>query len=380
MNLWRPYPADPNDFFSKDEIEKSKNYKRPLDRVSLASGTISTLILLSLIKAGFGHWVIDVTGLTNWPMQLFAILIAFALVADLIGLPAKIWREFKHERAYGFSTTTPGRFAGDQVKQFILSSVILTPLLLIPIWAFIRSTELWWLYGALVLLGISVIMAIIYPIVILPRFNKLSPLEDAELRIRLRELEAKAGVQISEFMVMDASKRTRKDNAFFAGMGATRMVVIFDNMLEMEHSEVGSVIAHEIGHWRLGHIRRSMITSLITQPLLLGGTALIMNWKPALDFAGVDRIGDPAAAPLFLAALGTVFMLTRLVDAWFSRQAERAADVEALQLTGDVSSFMSVFKRMAERDLPELDPSLWSRIKGSHPPIAERLAFAKNWR
>ncbi|HLF69807.1 MAG TPA: hypothetical protein VI541_02495, partial [Actinomycetota bacterium] len=212
-SLRKPIKANPRDHFSAEELEKSKSYQRPLQYVGLAGSIISTAVGLTLVGTKiFPTWA-EKSSL-GWPLQLVAVIAAIILVTQVISLPLGIWAEFGHERKWGFSTQTPGRYAGDQLKGLLLGVVLLS-ILFIPVWMLIRSTELWWVFGGLIFMAFSVFVAFILPVVIMPIFNKFTPLEDESLRTRLADLATKAGVSISDYQVMDASKRTRKDNAFF---------------------------------------------------------------------------------------------------------------------------------------------------------------------
>ncbi|MEO7804545.1 MAG: M48 family metallopeptidase [Actinomycetota bacterium] len=374
MNLTSPIPARPEDFFSAEEVGKSKSYQRPLQYVRIVSGFLSLLFILAFITFKVAP------SFDPWYLQLVAVIFVVIVLSTLVGLPLDIWVEFSHERKWGFSTQTPARFAVDQVKGILLGTVLLS-VLFIPLWALIRSTPLWWLWGGLVFMIFSVGLAFLAPILLIPIFNKLTPLENEELKTKLMSLAKKGGIAISGFQVMDASKRTKKDNAFFAGMGKTRRVVLFDNMLEYPHEHIEVVVAHEIGHWKRGHIRKQIALGVVTSVVIFGAVALAMkDSSPLLDWAGVASAGDPASLPLFLLIFSAVGSIMGVITSWFSRWYEREADLAALELTASPDAYVALWRNMTGRNLPDLDPSWWARIKASHPPIAERMAFAEVWR
>jgi STE24 endopeptidase len=195
----------------------------------------------------------------------------------------------------------------------------------------------------------------------------------------MKDLARRGGISISDVEVMDASKRTKHNNAFFAGLGKTRKLVIYDNMLEFDRELIDVVVSHEIGHWRHGHLRRAIALGTITTFVEFYVLDLLLGTKAIMDWAGVDSIGNPAAIPLFLGGFGLIATLVGLIDSWVSRVHERQADLFALELTEDPDSYIKVWREFTEKDLAELTPSWWKKINGSHPPIADRIAFAKVW-
>jgi len=186
-------------------------------------------------------------------------------------------------------------------------------------------------------------------------------------------------VSISDVLVMDASKRTKKDNAYFAGLGKTRRVVLFDNLLEKPREAVESVVAHELGHWRRRHILRSVALGAVTSMLVFLLVRAIVTWQPALEFSGVSSVRDPAALPLLLAAFVIGQMGSGLISSWFSRAYERQADIEALELTRNPDAFVEMMRGLQTKNLGDIAPSKLKYIRLSHPPAAERLALVREW-
>ncbi|MCA1840768.1 MAG: M48 family metallopeptidase [Actinomycetota bacterium] len=355
--LYRAVKADPSDFFTSEEVDKSRSYQKPLSRARIVGGAISIASVVAMLVTKLGPAIIDrFARHSPWPVQLTLVLVAFIVISTLTGLPVAIWTDFVHDKKWGFSTQTAGRFIGDQFKGIILGSVLFA-ILMVPIWALIRSTELWWVWGMVVFIVFSVGIAILFPVLIVPIFNKLTPLQEGPLRSRLTQLAEHAGVDISEYKVMDASKRTKKDNAFFAGMGKTRSVVIFDNMLETPEDQVEVVVAHEIGHWRRGHIRRQIMIAVFTSLATLGFIKWATGFSALLKIAGVTSVKDPGAFVLFVAAFSVASTVLIVVGAWFSRWFEREADFDALELTHNVEAYQALWRSMTSRNLPDLTPN-----------------------
>lgn len=378
MQTYRRVPHDPADWFSPEEVEKAKTYQRPVTRVSFAQTIVNLAALFVLIWTNAFPRLLDALDVTAWPLRLIVTLAGLLLVFFVVDLPRDVWFTFSHEKRWGFSTQTPGGWASDQVKGFVVGMIV-NGVLLAALWALIRATDLWWLFGWAVFFLFSVLFAFLYPVVIAPIFNRFTPLEDEALAAKLRALAEGVGMRVTGTQVMDASKRTKKDNAFFAGLGASRRIVLFDNLLEQPHEAIESVVAHELGHWKLRHIVRGVALGLVTSFLLFLLLRALGTWDAALDFAGVDSLRDPAVLPLvagvFLAASAAIDVFT----SWFSRAMERQADLFALRTTGDAGAFREMMRGLATRNLSDLAPSRLKYIRLSHPPAAERLQFAKSW-
>ena len=379
MNIYRRVKAEPADWFSADEVRKAKDYQRPLTFVRLANGLVSLGFLVVVISTHAAGGFADAVGANGWILRLIVVVVGLLVASVLIDLPFDAWREFRHEHKWGFSTQTPGGFLVDLLKSIVLGAALVIALT-IPLWALIRSTELWWVAGWLVFLLFSVVLVFLGPVLILPLFNKLEPLADRSLAEHLRELARSAGVTVSEVQVMDASKRTRKDNAFFTGLGSTRRVVLFDNILEQPVPSVRMVVAHELGHWRRRHLARGLALGTVLSFGLFVLLRVVSSWEPALDWAGVRSIADPASLPLVMLVFVGGQLLLGYLQAWHSRALEREADLEALRLTADRAGFQDMMRTLMTRNLAELAPSRLTYLRLDHPPPAERLQLAEAWR
>jgi STE24 endopeptidase len=322
--------------------------------------------------------LLDALDITNWVARLIVALLVVELVEVVVTMPFAAYRELVYDKRWGFSTQTTSGFASDQLKNLAVGLVIGTALL-VPLWALVRSTDLWWIYGWMVMGAFVVGLGVLAPVLIMPLFNKFTPLEDGELRTDLFDLARHVDADITEIEVSDASRRTRKDNAFVTGIGKTRRLVLFDTLLPRPRDQVRTVAAHEIGHWKLRHVIRSIpiaIALLFANFLVL---RLVLGWDAALRWAGVDSIEDPAVLPLFLLVFPLASALTGLVSAWVTRAGEREADLFALEVTGDATATAGMLRALHTDNLADLTPSWWKRATASHPPAAERLAICAAW-
>lgn len=377
ISPWRRFPADPAEWFSAEELERSRAYQRPIRTWTIASGTLRAALSLALIGLHVPPAILDAVG-GPWPARMVVMAALLSLYDTATSLPLDAWRQLHYDREWGFSTTTTRTFVIDQLRNVAVSTALLS-VLLVPLWAVIRARDTWWILVWAVLVGFSVLLAFLLPAVILPVFNKFTPLADAELRARLLEVAAACGADISEIEVEDASRRTRRDNAFVAGLGRTRKVVVFDTMLERPPEQIVSVVAHEIGHWKLRHILRTLPAGAFVQLVDLAVLQAVVGAPAVLDFAGVATVGDPAAVPVFLLGFGAIGRVTRLATAYLSRAHERQADLYALQITADPDTFVAAMRDLHTDNLAELDPSRWKRLNHTHPAAAERMAMGRAW-
>lgn len=379
MKTYRRIRTDATDWFAPDEVQKAKRYQRPLTVARITSTVVELAVLLVLVSVHAAPRLADATAGGSWPLRLLVVLVGLMIAFTILDLPFSIWTTFVHDRKWEFSTQTAKGFVLDELKGLVVGLVFQAPLLL-ALWWLIRTTDLWWLAGWAVFLVFNVLLVFLYPIVIAPIFNKFVPLEDEELADRLRSLAASSGMRVSGVQVMDASKRTRKDNAFFAGMGSSRRIVVFDNLLKYAPGSIASVVAHELGHWRRRHVARSVALATFTSLAMFGVLRSVASWDAALNWAGVDSIRDPVALPLVLLFFATTSAVTAVVVAWLSRAYERQADLDALEITQDYDAFIEAERELSTKNLIDLAPSWWSYLRASHPPPAERMQFARLWK
>lgn len=239
--------------------------------------------------------------------------------------------------------------------------------------------------GGLAFLAIAVFLNFVYPVLIMPRFNTFTPMEAGPLRTRIERIADLAGTSIEGVYTMDGSKRSRRGNAFVAGFGPTKRVVVYDTMLdgsggvEFSVEQIAQVVAHEIGHYRLNHIPKTFPLAGLQMLLALAFVQYAIGSDTSLGWAGVDGLGEPGAAPLFLLGIGLPMTGLALVSAWVSRRNEREADLEALELLGDPTSFVAMWPSFVALNKADLEPGWWDRLNASHPGVAERMQFGLDW-
>lgn len=375
---WRRIPNDPADWFSDDELSRSRDYGRPLKRLRLVRGALSLLVIVVFIAVEAGPRLIEWVGVSNWVTQLLVVVVALEFLALVYNPALDWWVDMVHDKKWGLSNQTPKGFAADQAKSLVLG-IVMYLVLLVPLYALIRGTDLWWLWGWLLLVGFSVGLGFIYPIVIAPIFNTFTPLDDEDLAARISDIAQRAEVDIEGAFVADESRRSTRDNAYVAGLGATRRVVLFDTILEHPPEVVAQVVAHEVGHWRLKHLRRQIpLAAGLALAMMLALRAL-SEWGGLWDWAGVDGLGDPASLPMLMLAIQLGFGAMGVLSAFVSRAFERQADVQALELLGEPDTMQDMIRRLHVKNLADLDPGLLKRMQATHPPAAERMALVRSW-
>ena len=303
-----------------------------------------------------------------------AFILAAGLLVSLPSLPLDWWAQFRLEARYGFNRSTPGLWLADRLKGALLAGAIGFPLL----WALLALARLaggsWWLWATALVFAFQLLMLVIYPRLILPLFNKLTPLPGGALRERLLALGDRTGFRATAIEVMDGSRRSSHSNAYFTGFGRFRRIVLFDTLVsEMEPVELEAVLAHEIGHYRRGHVPKRLALSAA---MLLAGFAAIafLARSPWFDAAFGFPPGGLAPAFLLFGLLGgTVTFWLAPLSNLLSRRQEYEADAFARGAMGGPGPLVSALRNLTRRNLGNLTPHPWfSAFHYSHPTLAER--------
>ncbi|MFA6618010.1 MAG: M48 family metallopeptidase [Candidatus Neomarinimicrobiota bacterium] len=287
---------------------------------------------------------------------------------------------YKLEHQYGFSNQNKKQFFKEQFKGLGIELIIGPLLAAVLFWAFHISPHYWWLWAAGGMILVSVIFATFYPVVIMPLFNKYTPIEDEELKTRLGKILEQGGLKIKGFFLQDMSRQTKKENAFLGGLGKTRRVVLSDNIISnMSLDELETVIAHEVGHYKYKHIWKNLFLGTIYQLCLFFVTHKIMfSYDPAYLNTFESRL---EAYPIFLLCFGLLnFLFLSPLSNAVSRHFERQADTYALDSTKNPEAFQKAMAGLANRNLSNAYPGKFIKILYySHPPIGERLRAGLNW-
>jgi STE24 endopeptidase len=294
-------------------------------------------------------------------------------------LPFSDWRGFVHEHRFGLSTQTRTAWFVDWVKGLIVSLAI-TVITVFGLVVLARELDGWWpAVAAPVAFVLVILLTFIGPVVTEPLFNRFEPLEDNELANDLRALSAQAGVPVRQVLVADASRRTRRQNAYVSGLNKTRRVVLYDTLVDTSPpGNVRLVTAHELAHQREHHVAIGSLlgaTSAAAFVLLLWA---LLSSTAVLDAIGASGAADPRIAPFVLLVGRVVGLVTLPFGSWLSRRWERVADRVSLELTSDLASFESVHRELALSNLADLEPpTTFYSLTFSHPTAPERIIAAR---
>jgi STE24 endopeptidase len=347
--------------FAPEEVDRARRYHRPI-YVSLLAETVLAIAVLAALSA----WSPDPGW--SWPLATAGLAVLAGVAAWLVRLPLAYRRGLVHERAWGLSTQTSRPWVADRVKALLIG-LFLTSWALIALVGFARAFPTWWpVPAALGAMLLVLLLGFVAPVILEPIFNRFEPLREEPLATELRGLAGRAGVPVAHVLVSDASRRTTKVNAYVSGLGRTRRVVLWDTLLRRSGPrEVRLVVAHELGHRRLGHVAKLTALAMAGSAVLVGALWLLLR----------DEVADPASVPRIL-LLGAVLELLALPPSnWLSRRFEREADAFSLELTGDREAFVRAHRSLALENLADLDPpSLAYLLLFTHPTPVERLRQA----
>ena len=369
-------PAAFADAFSLEQHRKAADYTLSRARLQRIDTVLGALITLALTVGG-GIAAIDALWRRlGWsePWLGLAVIASVALLAWLLNLPLSLWRTFRLEARFGFNRTTPGLFALDLAKGLMLAVLLGAPLVLLALSVMQRAGRWWWLWIWGVWLAVSLLMTWAWPAFIAPLFNRFSPLSDEGLKQRLEALLGRCGFSSAGVFVIDGSRRSSHGNAYFTGLGRHKRIVFFDTLLQqLQAAEIEAVLAHELGHFRLGHIRQRLIVSGL---VALAGLAAF-GWVAARP-GFYSTLGVPLAsahaALLLLVLVGPVllFFLTPLGALW-SRRHEFSADRFAAT-HASASDLATALAKLYRDNANTLTPDPWYvAFYYSHPPALERI-------
>lgn len=364
------------------EEEKAKRYNRIARRISIAEFILGMALLLVLLFGNFSHSVRDLALIytsSPWVLVLFYLL-AIGIVFEIISFPLSVYGGFLLEHKFKLSNQRFLRWLRDHVKGLALSFV-LTLILVQALYFLLREfPKSWWLVAAVVFTLFFIILAKIAPIIILPLFYKFHPLEDDELKKRLLGLADKTRTKVLGVFKWGLKEKTRKANAALIGSGKTRRIILSDTLLEnFTPDEMEIVLAHELGHHSLKHIRNGMViqTVISLAGWYLAARVLSHSW----NYFGLTGIDDVAGLPLIVLVFAILSLLLLPWMNLFSRTLEKKADEFAIRTTRKPDALISMMGKLTRLNLSEYRPNrLIHFIFHSHPSPAERIEFAQDFK
>ena len=363
----------------QERLARSEEYALAKDRVGLVETLIGVVLTVVFIFGGLLPWYDGLIGSLSDHFIMNGLLFfgIIVLVQSLVGIPFSLYRNFVLEERFGFNRMSVGLWLTDMVKSLLIGTLLFVVLVCGALWLVQAAPQSWWLWVWGFWAGLSVFLLLVSPYLIEPLFFTFKPLDKPELEERVRSLLERAGVTAGKILQVDASKRSGHSNAYFTGIGKVKRVVLFDTLLEqLDDDELLAVLAHELGHWRLGHLRVRLIKGQIVALLSCFVAFYLLNtqWLPGwfgiaeLSFAGqVLLLG-------WLAALLGFFWTP--VSSWWSRRHERQADQFAIDLVGSGLPLATGLVTLARENLSNLFPHpLYAAVYYSHPAMVERVEW-----
>jgi STE24 endopeptidase len=374
-----PKPLD--GLMDSAKLEEARRYLGINARFGILQSTVSLAVMLTFWALGGFAWLDGFSrSVADSPVAAGLVFLTLLFLGQsLISLPFSIYDTFVIEQKFGFNRSTPATFIKDRLIGLLLAGLIGLPLGAAVLWIFGNVAHAW-LWAWAVVTAFQLILTYLAPSLIMPLFNKFTPMPDGELKQDIEALGEKCGFPLTGVFVMDGSKRSTKANAFFTGLGKRKKIALFDTLVDKSSKpELLGVLAHEIGHFRCGHIKQRLVVGILQTAVIfyLLGLATDPDGKFArllFDAFGVKQISPQVGIVLFSILLEPVSkMLGVLANAW-SRRHEFEADAYAAKVTGDGAALGEALKKMTADHLSHPAPAplrVW--LDYSHPPLIQRL-------
>ena len=376
-NITRTIPSDFKKAYDQEKYILSQDYLKARTRFGLFSSSFSLILIMIVIHSDiFGLLDQFVRGQSDsYILQGLLFIGIIYFFQDIVSLPFSIYHTFVIEERFGFNKTTLNLFIIDKIKGYaifiVLGSIVITPIL----YFFHVYGDIGWLIAWSILTAFMIAVQPLFVHVIAPMFNKFTPLEEGELRSAIEKYTAKVNFPLARIDIMDGSKRSAHSNAYFTGFGKSRRIAIFDTLVE-KHStnEIVSVVAHEVGHYKLKHVLQGTILGIIETGIMLFAFNLIMNDISLFQVFGVSQLSVHAGIVFFSMLYAPVSMFTSIVTTAISRKNEYEADKYSYDTTNNREALVSMLIGLSANNLSHLTPHpLKVFLSYSHPPVIDRI-------
>ncbi|PWW81385.1 peptidase M48 [Prosthecochloris marina] len=370
-------PVEFQDVYDQEAYEKSQNYLRHSTVFSLVAAAFELLILLVFwFAGGFNFLDSMVRGLDFSSLVTGILYIGILLfLQGLVSLPFSIYQTFVLEEKYGFNKTTPLTFVSDKLKGVLLGLLLGTPVLAGLLWFFENSGSLAWVWAWVAVAFFGFVLQYVAPTVIMPLFNKFTPLEDGELKSAIMGYAKSVDFPLSGIFVIDGSKRSSKANAFFTGFGKQKRIALFDTLIENHTvTELVAVLAHEIGHYKKKHIVIAMFLSIINMGIVFFLLSIFLNNRDLFDAFYMENLSVYASLLFFSLLYSPVEFVLSVVLQSLSRRHEFQADHYAVETYSEGSTLVEALKKLSRTNLSNLTPHpFYVFLNYSHPPVLQRI-------
>lgn len=369
-------PEEVKGIYDEEKYRRQQAYLKVNSRFSMISSSFSfTLMLLMILLAGFA-WVNHIA-LSVSLQPICTALVFFGilmLASDLLTTPFSVYDTFVIEEKFGFNKTTPKTFIIDKIKGWLLGAIIGGGLLALIIYIYELTTSNFWIFAWGIITVFSVFMVLFYSNLIVPLFNKQTPLAEGELKTSIEQFSDKVGFKLDNIYVIDGSKRSTKANAYFTGLGAKKRIVLYDTLInDLTTNELVAVLAHEIGHYKKNHVIWGLLLGIVQTGIVLFIFSLFVG-NPALSAAlGVEQPSFHIGLIAFGILYSPISMITGLGMNLFSRKNEYQADAFAAKYF-DAGELASALKKLSVKNLSNLRPHpFYVFFHYSHPTLLQRL-------
>jgi len=364
------------DIVDEPTYQKSVAYTLAKARFGNIEETYGAGVLLIILFSGVLpialHFSQSHLGTSAWALAMFLFAVGFAM--SLPGLPFDWYGQFRLEEKFGFNTSTQKTWWLDRVKGLLLAAALGYPLLVLILKIVEWTGAAWWLWAWGAMLGFQLLMLVLAPVLIMPIFNKFTPLPEGTLRERLLALAQRTSFVANSIQVMDGSKRSRHSNAFFTGFGKFRKIVLFDTLIsQLNEPELEAVLAHEIGHFKKKHIPKMLIFSAFSSLAGFYLVAVLAKQEWFYRAFGFEPGNVAPALLLFTLLSGVVMFWFSPLAHWWSRRYEYQADAFAADVMKEPRSLIGALRKLNEKNLSNLTPHpVYSGFYYSHPTLLER--------
>ncbi|MGM0620416.1 MAG: M48 family metallopeptidase [Bacteroidota bacterium] len=375
-------PNEVKGIYDEEKYARQQAYQKENQRFGMIAGTFSFLIMLAMFVF-YGFAFVDSIAWNLTSHAILASLLFFGIImfaSDIITMPFSVYETFVIEEKYGFNKTTPKIFVFDQLKGWVLGAIIGGGLLALVIFIYQKTQNMFWIYAWLVVAVFSIFMAMFYSNLIVPLFNKQTPLEEGELRNAIENFAEKVGFKLDNIFAIDGSKRSAKANAYFTGLGPKKRIVLYDTLIkDMETDEIVAVLAHEIGHYKKKHVTQGLIISLVQTGIVLFIFSLLID-NPHLSKAlGVEEPNFHIGLIAFGILYSPVSFVLGIFMNKLSRKNEYQADAFAAKYYKP-EALASALKKLSVKNLSNLTPHpKYVFFNYSHPPLLQRLKHLKKF-
>lgn len=356
-----------------------KRYNRIKLTVSLVSGTVSFIVIVATVASGLSlrieHYSLSISSQPYLALVLFAGM--FGVINSLVTLPMNFYSGFILEHRYNLSNQTFPQWLWEGTKGFLVSMPVAVPLVVLLYFFLLSFGSNWWLPAGITLFVFSIGLSRIAPIIILPLFYKLTPLEDSPLKKKILSLTGTTSMHVEGIYSFNLSKTTKKANAAFTGIGKSKRILLGDTLMQnFTDEEVETVFAHELGHYTHGHIWKGILTGTVS--IFAGLYLTSVAYDASLAWFNFTSISQLAALPLLTAWLGVYSLIASPIGNLLSRRHEFEADRYAVMRTGNANAFVSTMNKLAAMNLADRQPHpLVEFLFYSHPSIEKRIAAAE---